>query len=110
MQLSLIGGPLGILAGLIGVWLLLSTFDTQHRDYLVPEARHICEKAKFDAEFSATMGKPDTAKQATADAVCGEYQGQADKRKLEEPKAEEERKAVQESIKNMLEADKGAKP
>ncbi len=105
MNLTLGGGLLAVLTGLLGAWLFLNVFSTQHADYRVAESRHACERARMGVDFSKDWsGKPDPEKVEIAKSVCAEFQQAADARKVEEVKAEAERKATADSIKNMLEA------
>jgi hypothetical protein len=105
MNLTLGGGILAVLTGLLGVWIFLNVFATQHTDYRVAENRHACERARGEVDFSKDWsGKPDPEKVEIAKAACAEFQQAADARKFEEVKAEDERKVTADAIKAMLEA------
>jgi hypothetical protein len=68
------GGLLWVLiaapAALLAAWLYLNTFEVQHDDYKVQQAQVQSDKAKFDAEFAAALGKPDPELDKQAQAAA----------------------------------------
>lgn len=41
----------GILGGVVAIWLILTFFDTHHRDYIEQRASMAADQARFDADF-----------------------------------------------------------
>jgi hypothetical protein len=89
---------LGLVTGLLGVWLFLFQSDRNHQDYRVTETRAACQSARFNSDFDPKNASLKTE----AEQVCGEFEAQQAQRVAAEIKAQQQSEELKRSLENAL--------